>query len=201
MTSYRIALIPGDGVGDEITDEAVRVLDAAADIHGFEMTSERFDWSCDRYLQVGAMMPEDALETLAEFDSIFLGCIGDANKVADHISLQALLAIRKGFDQYVNLRPIKLYPGVASPVSTATPETVDMLVIRENTEGEYSGIGGFFKRGTPDGVALQTGVFTQKGCERAIRYAFEQARSRAKLGPATPVGRVTNCTKSNALNY
>ncbi len=201
MTSYRIALIPGDGVGDEITDEAVRVLEAAADIHGFDVTSERFDWSCDRYLQVGAMMPENALDTLANFDSIFLGCIGDANKVADHVSLQALLTIRKGFDQYVNLRPIKLYPGVSSPVSTATPETVDMLVIRENTEGEYSGIGGFFKRGTTDAVALQTGVFTWKGCERAIRFAFEQARNRAKLGGAAPVGRVTNCTKSNALNY
>jgi len=147
------------------------------------------------------MMPENALDTLARFDSIFLGCIGDANKVADHVSLQMLLKIRKGFDQYVNLRPIKLYPGVSSPISTATPETVDMLVIRENTEGEYSGKGGFFKRGTPDAFALQTGIFTWKGCERAIRYGFEQARKRSKLGTSGKVGRVTNCTKSNALNY
>lgn len=201
MVSYRIALIPGDGVGAEITEEAVRVLDAAADIHGLDVSTESFDWSCNRYLERGEMMPENALDTLEGFDSIFLACIGDANKVEDHISLQMLLAIRKGFDQYVNLRPIKLYPGVSSLISTATPETVDILVIRENTEGEYSNIGGFFKRGTPDAFALQTGVFTWKGCERAIRYGFDAARKRGKLGSSTPVGRVTNCTKSNALNY
>lgn len=201
MKSYRIALIPGDGVGGEITEEAVRVLETAADIHGFDVTTELFDWSCDRYLEVGEMMPEDALDTLAEFDSIFLGCIGDAHKVPDHISLQMLLKIRQGFDQYVNLRPIKLYPGVETPIVTATPETVDMLVIRENTEGEYSADGGFFKRGTPDAFALQTSIFTWKGCERAIRYGFEQARKRQKLGTDGKVGRVTNCTKSNALNY
>jgi tartrate dehydrogenase len=200
MATYAIALIPGDGVGGEITDEAVRVLDAAADIHGFEVSTASYDWSCDRYLELGSMMPENALEILSEFDSIFLGCIGDANKVADHISLQMLLTIRKGFDQYVNLRPIKLYPGVYSPIETANPETVDILVIRENTEGEYSSNGGIFKRGTPDAVALQTGVFTWKGCERAIRYGFEMARKRNKLG-GSPAGRVTNCTKSNALNY
>jgi tartrate dehydrogenase/decarboxylase/D-malate dehydrogenase len=201
MNSYRIALIPGDGVGIEISDEAEKVLDAAADIFGFEVATESFDWSCDRYLATGDMMPANALETLSAFDSIFLGCIGDANKVEDHISLQMLLDIRKGFDQYVNLRPIKLYPGVSSPISTATPETVDILVIRENTEGEYSGNGGFFKRGAPDAFALQTGIFTWKGCERAIRYGFEAARKRQKLGTSPPVGRVTNCTKSNALNY
>jgi isocitrate/isopropylmalate dehydrogenase len=160
-----------------------------------------FDWSCDRYLELGEMMPGDALETLGVFDSIFLGCIGDAAKVPDDVSLMMLLAIRKGFDQYVNLRPIKLYPGVATPIRTATPETVDILVIRENTEGEYSHNGGFFKRGTPDAFALQTGIFTWKGCERAIRYGFEAARQRAKLGSGGKVGRVTNCTKSNALNY
>lgn len=201
MNSYRIALIPGDGVGIEISDEAVRVLDAAADIHGFNLATTSFDWSCDRYLEHGEMMPEDALETLAHFDSIFLACIGDANKVEDHISLQMLLTIRKGFDQYVNLRPIKVYPGVSSPIATSNPDTLDILVIRENTEGEYSNVGGFFKRGTPDAFALQTGVFTWKGCERAIRYGFEAARKRSKLGSSVPIGRVTNCTKSNALNY
>lgn len=201
MKSYRVALIPGDGVGLEITDEAIRVLDAAADIHGFDASTTSFDWSCDRYLELGTMMPEDALETLSGFDSIFLGCIGDANKVEDHISLQMLLAIRKGFDQYVNLRPIKVYPGVSTPIATSNPDTLDILVIRENTEGEYSNVGGFFKRGTPDAVALQTGVFTSKGCERAIRYGFEAAQKRQKLGSSAPIGRVTNCTKSNALNY
>ncbi|HDZ23008.1 MAG TPA: tartrate dehydrogenase, partial [Desulfobacteraceae bacterium] len=128
----------------------------------------------------------------------------DASKVPDHISLQLLLKIRKGFEQYVNLRPIKLYPGVESPVKSATPETVDMVVVRENTEGEYSGFGGIFKEGTPDAVTVQTALFTSKGCERIIRYAFEVARLRKKLkklGDQECVGMVTNCTKSNALNY
>ena len=186
MASYQIALIPGDGVGAEITEEALRVLDAAADIHGFEVATESFDWSCDRYLEKGEMMPASALETLSAFDSIFLGCIGDANKVDDHVSLTMLLAIRKGFDQYVNLRPIKLYPGVYSPIATATPETVDILVIRENTEGEYSSNGGIFKRGTPDAVALQTGVFTWKGCERAIRYGLMEFFTVLKLVSMPP---------------
>ncbi|GBE23578.1 MAG TPA: 3-isopropylmalate dehydrogenase [Actinobacteria bacterium] len=199
MPQYRIATIPGDGVGAEITQEATRILNAAAQIHGFDVELETFDWSCDYYLENGMMMPEDALSTLADFDSIFLGCIGDANKVPDHISLQLLLAIRTGFDQYVNLRPIKLYPGVHTPITTATPETVDMLVIRENTEGEYSRVGGIFKQGTPESFALQTGVFTWKGCERVIRYAFDAA-VRRKETTGSP-GRVTNCTKSNALNY
>jgi tartrate dehydrogenase len=201
MHSYRIAVIPGDGVGNEISEEAVQILDVAGDIHGFQIETESYDWSCDRYLELGEMMPDNALETLEDFDAIFLGCIGDAAKVADDISLMMLLTIRKGFDQYVNLRPIKLYPGVSTPIETASPETVDILVVRENTEGEYSHNGGFFKRGTPDAFALQTGIFTFKGCERAIRYAFEAARSRAKLGSGDQVGRVTNCTKSNALNY
>jgi isocitrate/isopropylmalate dehydrogenase len=146
------------------------------------------------------MMPDDMLTTLKDFDALFLGCVGDANKVPDHISLILILSIRKSFDQYVNLRPIKLYPGVETPIKSATPETVDMVVIRENTEGEYSSTGGLFKMGTPDAVATQTGIFTQKGCERIMRYAFYLARKRKKLG-GSPAGMVTNCTKSNALNY
>jgi tartrate dehydrogenase/decarboxylase / D-malate dehydrogenase len=201
MSSYRVAIIPGDGVGDEVASEAAKILNVVADKHGFKVETESFDWGCDYYLKNGLMMPDNALETLKEFDAIFLGCIGDANKVPDHISLTMLLTIRKGFDQYINLRPIKLYPGVESPVKTATPETVDMVVVRENTEGEYSAVGGFFKLGSPDAFAIQTGIFTQKGCERAIRYAFELARKRKKFGNKAPVGMVTNCTKSNALNY
>jgi tartrate dehydrogenase/decarboxylase/D-malate dehydrogenase len=201
MAGYRVAVIPGDGVGLEVATEAKRVLDTAASRFGFDLETESFTWGCDWYLDRGEMMPEDALSTLAGFDAIFLGCIGDANKVPDDVSLTMLLEIRKGFDQYVNLRPIRLYPGVPTPITTATPETIDMVVVRENTEGEYSRLGGFFKTGTPDGFALQTGVFTQKGCERVIRYAFDVARSRRKLGSSEPVGRVTNCTKSNALNY
>jgi tartrate dehydrogenase/decarboxylase/D-malate dehydrogenase len=201
MAEYRIAVIPGDGVGPEVAKEAMDTAEAAAKQYGFGIAHDTFDWSCDRYLTVGDMMPDDALDVLRSYDAIFLGCIGDAAKVPDHISLEALLRIRKGFDQYVNLRPIRLYPGVSTPVSTVDADTLDILVVRENTEGEYSGIGGFYKQGTPDAVALQTAVFTHKGCERVIRYAFEQARSRAKLGAEAPVGRVTNCTKSNALNY
>ena len=201
MKSYNIAIIPGDGVGGEIAKEAVKIMDAVADKYGFSVASEHFDWGCDYYLKHGMMMPDNMLDTLTNFDAIFLGCIGDASKVPDHISITLILTIRKGFDQYVNLRPIMLYPGVETPIRTATPATVDMVVIRENTEGEYSGIGGFFKAGTPDAFALQTGVFTHKGCERVIRYAFELARKRKKLGNTPPVGMVTNCTKSNALNY
>lgn len=201
MSGYRIAVIPGDGVGAEVAAEAVRVLDAAAGRFGFDLETTSFDWGCDRFLKIGAMMPDDALGTLVEFDAIFLGCIGDAAKVPDDVSLTMLLDIRRGFDQYVNLRPIRLYPGVSTPIKTATPESVDMVVVRENTEGEYSRLGGFFKTGSPEAFALQTGVFTQKGCERVIRYAFDLARSRSKLGDGDAVGRVTNCTKSNALNY
>jgi isocitrate/isopropylmalate dehydrogenase len=144
------------------------------------------------------MMPGDALDTLADFDAVYLGCIGDAAKVPDHVSLELLLGIRVGFDQYVNMRPIHLYPGVPSPIATATPETVDFVVVRENTEGEYSRQGGFFRDDQPDGFALQTGVFTRRGCTRVIRFAFELASARKEAGYP---GRVTNCTKSNALNY
>ena len=195
MQTYNIALIPGDGVGGEITDQAEKVLLAAASKHGFQVKTQSFDWGCDRYLESGEMAPDNCLDILKDFDSIFLGCIGDAAKVPDHISLTMLLTIRKGFDQYVNLRPIKLYPGVETPIRTATPESVDFVVIRENTEGEYSNMGGIFKAGSKDGFAVQSAVFTHKGCERVIRYAFELAAGRGKKGM------VTNCTKSNALNY
>ncbi len=201
MASYDVAVIPGDGVGEEIAREAVKILNAAAEEYGFRIKTTDFEWGCGYYLKHGKMNPENMLDTLKDFDAIFLGCIGDENKVPDHVSLTLLLEIRYGFDQYVNLRPIKLYPGVESPIRTATPETVDMVVIRENSEGEYSRVGGFFKLGTPDAFAMQTAVFTRKGCERIVRYSFELARKRKKLGDSAPVGMVTNCTKSNALNY
>jgi tartrate dehydrogenase/decarboxylase / D-malate dehydrogenase len=201
MSGYRVAVIPGDGVGNEVASEAVRALSAAASRFGFDLETETFAWGCDWFLEHGEMMPTDALDTLSGFDAIFLGCIGDATKVPDDVSLTMLLGIRKGFDQYVNLRPIHLYPGVSTPIATARPDTVDMVVVRENTEGEYSRLGGMFKAGTPDGFAIQTGVFTQKGCERVIRYGFDLARARKKQGTAGITGKVTNCTKSNALNY
>ncbi len=198
MKHYNFANIPGDGVGTEVAREAVKVLDAAAKKFDFKVSYENFDWGCDYYLKHGEMNPSNMLETLQGSDAIFLGCIGDASKVPDHISLTLLLKIRKGFDQYVNLRPIQLYPGVNSPIRTATPESVDMIVVRENTEGEYSSMGGIFKPGSPDGFAIQNAIFTHKGCERVMRYAFELARKRKAQGKA---GQVTNCTKSNALNY
>jgi len=201
MRSYQIAFVPGDGVGPELVTQVTGVLDATAAAFGFSVEQETFDWGSDRLLDQGEMMPDDALDVLAGCDAIFLGCIGDSAKVPDHLSLKMLLDIRTGFDQYVNLRPIKLYPGVPTPVATATPETVDLVVVRENTEGEYSRVGGIFRAGTSDAVAFQTGVFTHKGCERVISYAFDLAKSRGKLGSGEKVGRVTNCTKSNALNY
>lgn len=201
MKSYRIAVIPGDGVGSEVVCEGLKVLNGVAGKHGFEVAAEHFGWGCDYYLERGKMMPDDMLDILKDFDAIFLGCIGDANKVPDHVSLTLLLHIRKGFDQYVNLRPIRLYPGVDTPVRTATPRSVDFVVVRENTEGEYSRMGGFFKLGSPDAFAVQSGVFTRKGCERIMRYAFRLARERKRAGGRETPGKVTNCTKSNALDY
>ncbi|OGP96750.1 MAG: tartrate dehydrogenase [Deltaproteobacteria bacterium RBG_16_47_11] len=201
MKTYNLAVIPGDGIGKEVTHEALKILRAVSEKHGFGVKTESFDWSCDYYLKHGEMGPENILEILKGFDAIFLGCIGDANKVPDHVSLTLLLKIRKGFDLYVNLRPIKLYPGVDTPVKTATPESLDLVVVRENTEGEYAGAGGFFKLGTPDASAIQTAIFTRKGCERVMRYAFNLAQKRKKFGNKPPVGMVTNCSKSNALNY
>ncbi len=201
MKNYNIAVIPGDGIGKEVTREGLKVLDVVSEKHGFKVKTEKFDWGCDYYLKHGDMGPENLLDILKGCDAIFLGCIGDANKVPDHISLTLLLKIRKGFDQYVNLRPIRLYPGIETPIRTATPETIDLVVVRENTEGEYAGAGGFFKLGTPDASAIQTAIFTRKGCERVMRYAFGLAQKRKKLGNKPPVGMVTNCSKSNALNY
>ncbi len=201
MNNYNIAVIPGDGVGTEVSAEATRMLQAAADKFSFKTEFETFDWGCDYYLEHGQMGPDNLLDVLKDFDSIFLGCIGDAGKVPDHISLTILLQIRKGFDQYVNLRPIQLYPGVDTPIRTATPETVNMIVVRENTEGEYSANGGYFKPDQPDGFANQMSVFTRKGCERVMRYAFDLARKRGEARGGDSAGLITNCSKGNALNY
>ncbi|BBO85220.1 hypothetical protein DSCO28_57860 [Desulfosarcina ovata subsp. sediminis] len=191
MNTYDVAVIPGDGVGREVADEGLKILDAVADKFGFRVKTVNYDWGCNYYLKYGAMNPADMLVTLKDFDAIFLGCIGDAGKVPDHVSLSLLLEIRKGFDQYVNLRPIRLYPGIQTPVRTATSQSVDFVVVRENTEGEYSRVGGFFKSDTPDAFALQTGVFTRKGCSRVMDYAFQLARERKMLGVGQTVGRVT----------
>ncbi len=202
MSTYRIAVIPGDGIGTEISREAVKVASLSAAFENAMLEYEWFDWGCDYCLKHGRMMPDDILNILSGFDAIFLGCIGDASKVPDHVSLSVLLTIRKGFDQYVNLRPILLYEGVRTPIVKAVPGMIDLVVVRENVEGEYAQVGGRFKRGTADEVAVQTGVFTRKGTERVMRYAFELSRKRKKLGEKNGfTGMVTNCSKSNALNY
>ena len=193
---YRIALIPGDGIGKEVIPAAVKVLEAAASSLGdrFKLSFDEFEWGCEYYLRSGRMMPEDGLERLRPFHAILLGAIGHPT-VPDHISLrQLLLRIRFGFDLYVNLRPIEILPGLETPLRGKGAEDIRMLFVRENTEGEYCGVGGRFKQGTPDEVAVQQSIFTRKGVERVIRYAFEQARRR-------PRKRLASATKSNAMAY
>lgn len=192
MKTYRIALLPGDGIGKEVVPAAVRVLKAAQ--RNFTLSFEAFDWGCEYYLRAGRMMPPDGLEMLRPFDAILLGAIGHPT-VPDHISLrELLLRMRFEFDLYVNLRPVEILPGLESPLRWKKPDDIRMLFIRENTEGEYCGLGGRFKRGTVDEVAVQESVFTRKGTERVIRYAFEQARNR-------PRKRLASVTKSNAMQY
>jgi tartrate dehydrogenase/decarboxylase/D-malate dehydrogenase len=192
MKNYRIALIPGDGIGQEVIPAAVKVLQAAS--RECVLDFESFDWGCGYYLRTRCMMPEDGLERLRPFDAILLGAIGHPT-VPDHISLrELLLRIRFGFDLYVNLRPIEIFPGLESPLRGKNTKDIQMLFIRENTEGEYCGLGGRFKRGTDDEVAIQQSVFTRKGVERVVRYAFDAARRR-------PRKRLASATKSNAMQY
>jgi tartrate dehydrogenase/decarboxylase / D-malate dehydrogenase len=192
MKTYRIGLLPGDGIGKEVIPAALRVIRAAA--AGFDCQFHSFEWGCEFYLRAGRMMPPDGLEQLRGLDAILLGAIGHPS-VPDHISLrELLLRIRFEFDLYVNLRPIEILPGFECPLRLKTPEQVRMLFIRENTEGEYCGVGGRFKSGTADEVAFQESIFTRKGTERIIRYAFEQARLR-------PRKKLASITKSNAMQY
>ena len=191
---YKIAVIGGDGIGPEVIAEGVKVLKAVAALDGsFSFDFTYFPWGCNYYLQTGRMMPEDGLEQLRCFDAIYLGAVG-APGVPDHISLwELLLAIRKGFDQYVNLRPVKLLKGAPCPLKDVGRVQVDMLFIRENSEGEYAGSGSWLYRGQPNEVVIQDGVFSRKGCQRIIRYAFETARKQNRS--------VTSISKANALNY
>jgi tartrate dehydrogenase/decarboxylase / D-malate dehydrogenase len=195
---YRIAVIPGDGIGGEVIPEGLRVLDRLAETSGgrFRFAYESFPWGSHYYLQTGRMMDADGLERLRRFDAIYFGAVGWP-EVPDHISLWGLrLAICQGFDQYACVRPVRLLPGVPSPLRDATPERIDWVVVRENSEGEYAGIGGrnLASRGPGREVALQTALFTAQGCERIIRYAFELARTRKRR-------KVTSVTKSNAQQY
>ena len=193
MNRYRIAVIPGDGIGTEVIPEGLKVLEAAAGRFGFQIEPVAFPWGCEHYLRHGVMMPDDALETLRGFNAIMLGAIGDP-RVPDHVSLWGLLLrIRKAFDLYANVRPIRLLEGIASPLAGRRPEEVDILFVRENTEGEYAGIGGRVAAGTPHEVALQTTVFTYRATDRILRYAFDLARRRRR--------KLAHVTKSNAMQY
>lgn len=194
MSVHKIAVIAGDGIGPEVIEEGVKVLEAVARIAGgFSFEFTHFPWGCEYYLEHGTMMPEDGLEQLQKFDAVYLGAVGYPG-VPDHISLrELLLKIRKQFDQYVNVRPVRLLQGAPCPLKDVTRDQIDMVVIRENSEGEYSGAGDWLFRGKPEEVVLQTGVFSRKGTERIIRYAYELAR---KMGKS-----LTSISKANALNY
>jgi len=195
MKVLKIATIPGDGIGKEVVPAGQQVLDTAAEVHGgYRLDYVSFDWSCEYYLKHGHMMPDNGLDILQENDAIFFGAVGFPG-VSDHVSLWGLLLpIRRGLQQYINLRPIKLLPGVKTPLAGRTPEDIDFLVVRENCEGEYSNMGGRLYEGTPQEVVVQNNVFTRYGVERVIQYAFELARKTGKK-------RVTSATKSNAINF
>lgn len=191
MRSYAVAVIPGDGIGKEVVAAALPVLHAAGNRHGFRLETTSFPWSGEYYARHGEMMPADGLETLSRFQAILLGAIGDPRLVPDHISLHTmLLEIRRRFQQYVNMRPHRVLAGVQSPLREAR---FDILCIRENSEGEYVGAGGRAHAGTPDEVAIETSIFTRRGIERVLRYAFEQARGRSR--------RLAVATKSNAQRH
>ena len=194
MKVYKIAVIAGDGIGPEVLAEGIKVLNKVSELDGkFKFEFTHFPWGCDYYLQTRRMMPEDGIETLKAFDAIFLGAVG-APGVPDHISLwDLLLKIRHEFDQYVNLRPVKLLKGAPCPLKDVSCEDIDMIVVRENSEGEYAGEGSWLFKDEPGEVVLQTGVFSRKGTERIIRYAYELARKEGK--------KLTSISKGNALNY
>ena len=170
MKTYKIAVVAGDGIGPEVLNEGIKVLNRVAELDGgFNFEFTHFPWGCQYYLETGRMMPEDGIEQLSKFDAIYLGAVGYPG-VPDHISLwDLLLTIRHEFDQYVNLRPVKLLKGAPCPLKDAKCEDIDMVVIRENSEGEYAGEGNWLFKGQPEEVVLQTGVFSRKGCERIIR--------------------------------
>jgi tartrate dehydrogenase/decarboxylase/D-malate dehydrogenase len=193
LNTYRLAVIPGDGIGREVIPEGLRVIDAAGERFGFRIERSEFSWGCGYYLSHGAMMPEDGLTQLRDFEAIYLGAVGDP-RVPDHVSLWGLLLpIRKSFELYANVRPIRLLDGIDGPLAGRRPEDIDMMFVRENTEGEYAGIGGRMATGTPHEIALQTSVYTRRSTERILRFAFELARTRRR--------KLAHVTKSNALQY
>jgi tartrate dehydrogenase/decarboxylase/D-malate dehydrogenase len=194
MKTFRIAVIAGDGIGPEVIAEGKRVLQEIAAMDGsFAVEFTDFPWGCEYYLKTGRMMDEDGLEKLKAFDAIYLGAVGYPG-VPDNVSLgDLLLKIRRGFDEYINLRPVKLLAGAPCPLKDVKREDIDMMVVRENSEGEYANVGARLYPGSPQEVALQTGVFSRKGCERVIRYAYELARKEGKT--------LTSISKGNALGF
>jgi tartrate dehydrogenase/decarboxylase / D-malate dehydrogenase len=194
MTVHRIAVIPGDGIGKETVPEGLRALEAASRRFGIAFEWKEFDWSCDYYLRHGRMMPEDWFQQLSAFDAIFYGAVGWPEQVPDHVSLWgSLIQFRRRFDQYVNLRPCRLMPGIPTPLANRKPGEIDFVVVRENTEGEYSSVGGRMYEGTEREVVFQESVFSRKGVDRIMKYAFELARER-------PARHVTSATKSNGIS-
>ena len=194
MKTYRIAVIAGDGIGKEVIPAGINVLNMAADEGGFRLELTDLPWGCDYYLQTGRMLDADGVDRLLTFDAVYLGAIGDP-RVADHISARELiLPLRQKLRQYVNLRPMRLLSGITSPLANRGPADIDMICVRENSEGEYCGIGGRLHAGTPQELAEQTGVFTRHGIERIARYAFTLAASR-------PRRMLASATKSNALQH
>ena len=195
MNKHRIAVIPGDGIGQEVLPPTLDLLEACGGLFGIGFEWNHFDWSADYYFRHGRMMPEDALDQLRPHAAILLGAVGHT-QLPDNVTLNGLLLpIRRGFDQYANVRPAVLLDGVDSPLAGRRAGEIDMLVVRENTEGEYAQIGGFLYHHQPEEVAVQTSVFTRRGCERVIRHAFELARRR------NGKKRVTSITKSNAQGF
>jgi tartrate dehydrogenase/decarboxylase/D-malate dehydrogenase len=193
MKTYRVAVIPGDGIGREVVPEGIGVLESAGKRFGFAFDWRHFDWSCERFVKTGRMMPEDGIAQLKPFDAIFLGAVGHPD-VPDHISLWGLLIpIRRSFLQYVNLRPVRLFDGIETPLKNWKPGDIDFQIVRENVEGEYSNIGGRIYQGTEDEMAIQQTVFTRRGVTRVIRYAFELARKSKK--------HLTSATKSNGIIF
>ena len=195
MKTHRIAVIAGDGIGNEVMPEGVRILETVARRFDIDIQLTRFEWAnCDYYLQQGKMMPDDWFDQLKPFDAILFGAVGWPNKVPDHISLWgSLLKFRRDFDQYVNLRPVRLMPGVPCPLANRKVGDIDMMIVRENTEGEYSAVGGRMFEGTERETVLQEAVFTRKGVDRILKYAFELANRRPKK-------HLTSATKSNGIS-
>jgi len=195
MARYNIAVVPGDGTGPEVVAEGVKVLQTAAKKFGFELDLEYFDLGGDRYLKPGEILSDDEVKRLKAKDAIYLGAIGHPDVKPGILEKGILLRLRFELDQYINLRPVKLYPGVETPLKDKGPEDIDFVVVRENTEGLYTGSGGFLKKGTPDETAIQVSINTRKGVERCIRFAFEYCRKRNKKK------RLTLCGKTNVLTY